>query len=74
MSDSFEKMVEAVNDCERLCDVCIYHAEGCNGGVSGGPTGPIYPPCADGDYWGFVDEEMLRGVYSDIMEEKGNEC
>lgn len=34
-------------DGEDLCKYCSYSSD-CDGGVIGGPNGPIYPPCADG--------------------------
>ena len=33
-------------DGEEVCKYCGY-SPNCPGGVSGGPNGPIYPPCAD---------------------------
>lgn len=41
---------------DAICPVCNYSFD-CTGGVSGGPNGPIYPPCSDGDYERLVDEE-----------------
>lgn len=34
-------------DGDELCKYCSYSPD-CDGGVRGGPSGPIYPPCADG--------------------------
>lgn len=45
MSDVRE--IIASLDSEELCKYCSYNAD-CDGGVHGGPNGPIYPPCADG--------------------------
>lgn len=53
----------------RLCEVCPYAAEGCTGGVRGGPNGPIFPPCADGDYECFIDIVALEEL---MLEEKTN--
>lgn len=51
---------------DRLCEVCIYAAEGCEGGVHGGPTGPIFPPCTESDYECLVDLAALES----LMEEE----
>lgn len=69
MSEDFEKMVDIVINHGMLCDVCMYLDPGCSGGVLGGPNGPIYPPCADDDSQSFVDENLLRKIYAEIMEE-----
>lgn len=37
--------------------------------MTGGPNGPIYPPCCDNDPESYVDEDYLREVYEEIMEE-----
>lgn len=34
-------------DGDELCKYCEYNGD-CPHGVTGGPNGPIYPPCADG--------------------------
>lgn len=36
------------HDGEEWCLYCRYNDD-CSGEVRGGPNGPIYPPCADGD-------------------------
>lgn len=41
---------------EELCNYCKY-SEDCSKGVSGGPSGPIYPPCADGCSEDYIDVE-----------------
>jgi hypothetical protein len=45
------------------CKYCRYKSE-CSGGVHpDGGGNPIYPPCADGDFDTYVDEdELLRLV------------
>lgn len=69
MGDDFKMMVEAVIDHDRLCDACKYQHDGCNGGVSGGPNGPVYPPCADLEPESYVDDDYLREVYEEIVAE-----
>lgn len=69
MSEDFEKMVDIIIDHGMLCDVCMYQSQDCNGGVHGGPNGPIYPPCADDNSQNFVDENLLREVYAEITQE-----
>jgi len=71
MGEDFNKMVEVVFDHERQCDVCKYQHDGC-GGLTAGPNGPIYPPCADLEPEHYVDEDYLREVYDEIMEEESN--
>lgn len=39
-------------DRDELCKYCKFQSEGCDGGVKGSPSGPIYPPCCEG-----LDEE-----------------
>lgn len=50
-------------DPEELCQYCRYEKEGCEGGVKGGPNGPIYPPCCEGfDEEDFDLESYLKDV------------
>lgn len=65
------KMVEVILDYERACDACTYKYDGCSGGISGGPNGPIYPPCAEHDPTQYLDEDLIVEVYDQIMEETG---
>lgn len=53
---------------DRLCEVCIYAADGCEGGVHGGPTGPIYPPCDDSNYETFVNLTALESLMEEEAE------
>lgn len=32
---------------DELCAICPHLIQECTGGVRGGPSGPIYPPCVD---------------------------
>lgn len=43
---SAREIIDSI-DTEELCKYCSYASE-CTGGVTGGPNGPIYPPCYDG--------------------------
>ena len=64
-------MLQKIIDKDRLCDVCRYNMiYNCHGGVRGGPNGPIYPPCADGDLERFVDENLIEDVYEELVEEE----
>lgn len=67
MGEDFGKMLEAVINHDMLCDVCRFRRYGC-GGLTPGPNGPIYPPCADGDPENYVDEDSLQEIYREIME------
>lgn len=69
MGEDFKRMVEAVADHERICDACKHQHDGCGGGVTGGPNGPIYPPCCDSGPESYVDEDYLREVYEEIISE-----
>lgn len=40
-----------------LCGVCCF--DDCNG-LTLGPNGPIYPKCADGDFYDYVNLERLN--------------
>lgn len=41
-----ETIIRLAESNGEVCKVCRY-ADDCDGGVRGGPNGPIYPPCAD---------------------------
>ena len=69
-SNPIDYMLQKIFDCERQCDVCIYRSEDCDGGVRGGPSGPIYPPCADKDFGLWVDEDLIEEVYNELLEEE----
>lgn len=69
MNTDFEKMADVVIEHDRLCEVCMYQSSDCDGGVRGGPNGPIYPPCCDSDLRSYVDEGLLQSVYGEIVEE-----
>ncbi len=54
------------HDGDDWCRYCIFNDD-CARGVTGGPDGPIFPPCADGDYLeNCLDTDAL-------MEDLGNE-
>ena len=76
MDEELRKMFEVVTEHDRLCDACKYQYDGCSGGVTGGPNGPIYPPCCDSDPEKYVDEDYLRETYEEIVSEGGRrkEC
>ncbi len=46
------------HDGDDYCKYCKYDSN-CNHGVTGGPNGPIYPPCADSDIEKLLDTESL---------------
>lgn len=52
--------LDKLADEERLCNVCYMLHHGCNGGVHGGPNGPIFPKCTESDYEVFVDIDALE--------------
>lgn len=57
MDGRVEKWVNE-HDGDELCKYCR-HDDVCSHGVSGGPNGPIFPPCADGDLDMWLDENVL---------------
>lgn len=61
----FKEWIES-HEGEEYCSYCIACDE-CNGGVVGGPDGPIYPPRCDTDIEKLIDTYALlvdinRGV------------
>ncbi len=60
--DTLDELIAVYIDriSDSLCGVCMYE-NNCSRGVSGGPNGPIYPPCADGDDPSYyIDEDALQ--------------
>ena len=53
-----EKIAREIED----CDGCPLYGNDCPGGWTGGPNGPIEPPCCS---WNG-DEEISEGMYSNI--------
>ncbi len=51
-------------DGEELCRYCVYSTD-CSKGVTGGPNGPIYPPCASG---GLTEDDFDMDLYLQDME------
>lgn len=43
---------------DEWCQYCVY-SDDCSGGVRGGPNGPIYPSCSDGEPEMCLDEEAV---------------
>ena len=70
MNSPIDYMIQKIFDCERQCDICCYKYDGCDGGVHGGPDGPIYPPCADKDFGLWVDDDLIEEVYNELLEEE----
>lgn len=67
---SLQEMAEVILEHERACDTCSYQHDGCSGGVSGGPNGPIYPPCCSHDPLTYMEEDLIVEIYDEIMEEE----
>ena len=65
LSDAVDILLEH----EQICSVCKYEDE-CGGGVSGGPNGPIYPHCSNGDYEALVYDddaiELAEEICNDV--------
>ena len=60
-----EAFLDKLSEEGRLCNVCYYAYDGCNGGVKGGPNGPIFPPCTESDYEIFIDIAALEELMLD---------
>ena len=43
---------------DEWCRYCRF-SDDCDGGVRGGPNGPIFPPCADGEPEMCLDEKAI---------------
>ena len=67
---AIEYMIDKICDCEKQCSICIYRHEDCDGGIRGGPRGPIYPPCADKDFSLWADMDLIEEVYTETLEEE----
>ena len=66
---TYEYMLDKILQEELYCKVCQYQWD-CRGGVSGGPDGPIYPPCADKSYDLWVDDDLIEEVYQENFVEE----
>lgn len=55
--DIVKKWAETHNG-DDYCGYCHF-SDDCKHGVSGGPNGPIYPPCVDCDYEYYIDADLL---------------
>lgn len=64
----YNLMLDVISEEGRVCEVCRYEHI-CYGGVSGGPNGPIYPPCADNPdvESGLYSLSAIEAVYQEIM-------
>lgn len=67
---NYNYAIQKIIDCDRLCDICRYRHKGCDGGVRGGPSGPIYPPCADWDISDLIEEDLVEELYQELIEEE----
>lgn len=52
-------------DAEELCRYCL-HGSDCSKGVTGGPNGPIFPPCASA---GLTEDDFDIDLYLEDVEE-----
>lgn len=62
-------MLDVIAERDQLCIVCKYYID-CHG-LTQGPNGPIYPPCADrgtGFDSGLFSERDIVEWYEDIVE------
>lgn len=64
MDERVSKWAEE-HDVDEWCQYCKF-SDDCNGGVRGGPSGPIFPPCADGELeMCLVENEILEAIESE---------
>ena len=70
---SYQEKLEAIESKGLICDVCSFFPKLCSGdgGVRGGPNGPIYPPCADAETYDFVSPDKVEEIYRELVEEEG---
>lgn len=59
-----KEIIESL-DGDELCKYCYHMEEGCAGGVTGGPNGPIFPPCSER---GLDEEDFDLESYLDDKE------
>lgn len=69
---NFSQMCDVVVEHERVCECCPYNVE-CSKGVTGGPNGPYYPPCADCGYEHILNEDLVVETYRGICVDRLNE-
>ena len=66
---SFSQAIEVLTEHELACEVCRYDGL-CRRGVTGGPNGPIYPPCCDTDLTDLLHEdeaiELAEEICNDV--------
>ena len=59
---TLQEKLEFIAVCDLLCGICLHRSD-CSGGASGGPNGPIFPPCADKGVdvnSGLFDEDAIE--------------
>ena len=69
---SFADAIEVLENIGQLCCVCRYDTC-CNHGVTGGPNGPIFPPCCDEDISDLLYEDEAIEMAKEICNEGGDE-
>ena len=65
----FKTAIDILLEHEQVCSACRYE-DVCKKGVSGGPNGPIYPPCCDAGYEELLYEydaiELAEEIVNDV--------
>lgn len=64
-----EYMLDKILQADLYCEICTCRSDCSGGGVRGGPSGPIYPPCADKDFDLLLEEDLIEEVYNEYFKE-----
>ena len=68
-ADAIKELEQLSGD--ELCTYCKYEMDGCTGNVSGGPNGPIYPPCAGGNAEDYINiEDYIESREEELCKEE----
>lgn len=67
--EKIEKWIK--ENVENYCSYCTYACE--NPGVTGGPNGPVYPPCADWNEVIMMQSLDVDSILQDIEDEQAIE-
>lgn len=62
---TYAEKCEVVAENERACECCPY-GDSCSRGVTGGPNGDYYPPCADCGLESILTKNLVTAMYTRI--------
>jgi len=67
--EHLQKFLEEKEKADEVCKFCLYDIDCNHRAVSGGPNGPIYAPCADGEPERYIDVDALQEAYDEERSE-----